>query len=124
VSLTGVANAQVVTITLNNVSDIAGKFSQNVSATMGVLLGDTNADGVVNVGDTIQVRSHAGADITNSNFRTDINADGLINVGDTIPVRLQSGTGLSMLAESQPANPSLRLRRVKTLLDYDRTLTD
>jgi hypothetical protein len=94
VNLTGVSNEQFVTVTLGNVGDAQGKFSSAVSATMGVLLGDTNGDGLVNVGDTIQTKSQSGSDLTNSNFRADVNTDGLINVGDTVTVSRQSGAGL------------------------------
>jgi hypothetical protein len=99
VNLTGVSNAQYIKVTLTNVIDSAGNYTGSISQQMGVLFGDTNADGFVNAGDTIQVRAQAGSDVTNSNFREDINADGFINAGDTILVRNQSGTGLP----TQPA---------------------
>jgi probable HAF family extracellular repeat protein len=94
VNLTGVANAQVITVALSNVNNSVGGFSSTVSMTMGVLLGDINGDGFVNVGDTVQTRSQAGNDLTAANFREDVNTDGLINVGDTALVRNQSGTAL------------------------------
>src|SRR6202035_2485045 len=47
VNLTGVTNAQRVTVTLANLNDNAGDFSASVSGTMGVLLGDVNASGLV-----------------------------------------------------------------------------
>jgi hypothetical protein len=94
VNLTGISNEQSLNVTLNNVSDAVGGFSSTVSAKMGVLLGDTNADGFVDAIDTVQVRSQAGNNVTGSNFPEDINADGLVNVGDTIIARAQSGTAL------------------------------
>src|SRR6202011_991014 len=42
VALTGVANAQRVTITLNNVADALGNTAASISTTMGVLLADVN----------------------------------------------------------------------------------
>ena len=95
VNLTAVANAQFLTVALTNVSDSVGGFTSHASATVGVLLGDTNGDGVVNVGDTVQVRSEAGNDITSLNFRRDVNADGLFNVGDTIITRTPIWHGLA-----------------------------
>jgi hypothetical protein len=61
---------------------------------MDVLLGDTNGDGVVNAGDTIQVRNHSGETLGTTNFRYDVNVDGLINAGDTTIVRSRSGDSL------------------------------
>jgi hypothetical protein len=61
---------------------------------IGYLVGDTNRDGVVNVGNTVQVRNHAGETVGSSNFQYDLNLDGAINVGDTVIVRSLSGTAL------------------------------
>ena len=61
---------------------------------MGVLVGDTNGDGIVNAGDTLQTRSRSGQTTTATNFRSDVNLDGSINSGDQIVVRSRSGTVL------------------------------
>ena len=92
VNLLGVTTAQTIVVTLAGVSD--GINISDVQATMGVLVGDTNGDGLVNVGDTILTKSQSGNLPSNSNFREDVNTDGLINIGDTILVKRQSGTGL------------------------------
>ncbi len=89
VNLTGVANAQRLTVTLQGVN-AAG----DVGVPMGVLIGDTNGDGVVNGGDAIQTRSRSGQGADATNFRSDVNNDGFINGGDTIAVRARSGTFL------------------------------
>jgi sugar lactone lactonase YvrE len=102
VNLTGVANAQYLTVTINNVIDAVGNYAASISKQMGMLLGDTNGDGLVNVGDTIQVRAQAGNDVTSSNFRVDVNGDGLINIGDTVTVRNQSGTALPIQPQAPP----------------------
>jgi hypothetical protein len=52
VNLTGMINAQTITVALTNVNDSAGNSSSAVSASMGVLVGDVNASGVVTSGDT------------------------------------------------------------------------
>ena len=39
--------AQVVTVSLTNVSDSTGNFSSAVSASMAVLVGDTSGNGLV-----------------------------------------------------------------------------
>jgi hypothetical protein len=92
VDLTIVANAQTLGITLMNVND--GTATGNVSIPMGLLVGDTNGDGLVNAGDTTQTRSRSGQTTTATNFRSDVNSDGTINSGDQIAVRSRSGTFL------------------------------
>jgi len=97
VNLGGVPNAQYVTVSLTNVADSLDHFSSLVSATMGVLLGDTNADGVVNSADITQTRRQSGnvahAD-PSANFREDVTLDGVINSADITAVRRQSGTAI------------------------------
>jgi hypothetical protein len=81
VNLTGVANQQYLTVTLNNVLDSKNNTG-NVAATMGVLIGDVNASGVVTSGDTNLCKAQALQPVTNANFRNDINASGAITTGD------------------------------------------
>ncbi len=92
VPLTNVANAQRITLTLFGASD--GANTNNVTVSIGVLLGDTNGDGFVNAGDATQTRSRSGQRTDATNFRSDVNADGLVNSGDTTVVRAKSGTSL------------------------------
>lgn len=93
VPLTNVANAQPITVTLNNVSN--GINTSSVSVSMDVLLGDTNGNGTVNASDVAQTKAQLGQGVTNSNFRTDVNANGTINASDVALVKLQLGTSLS-----------------------------
>ncbi len=90
VNLTGVANRQLVKVTLNNVTDVLGQHT-TVSQQMGVLIGDTNGDGTVNSADVQQARNVSGQDVGAGNFRSDVNADGTLNSGDVIVVRSNSG---------------------------------
>ena len=62
---------------------------------MGVLVGDTNGDGFVNLGDALQTRNRSGQVTDATNFRSDVNADGFVNSGDTTAVRARSGMSLS-----------------------------
>jgi PKD repeat protein len=93
VNLTGVANAQDITVTLTNVQDSAGNAG-DVSASMGVLVGDTNGDGFVNSADISQTKSQSGNSVTASNFREDVNTDGFLNSADISLVKSKSGTAL------------------------------
>ena len=58
VNLTGVSNAQTITITLVNVND--GGTTINVRAQMGILLGDTSGNGTVNATDVSQTKLKSG----------------------------------------------------------------
>ena len=92
VNLTGVSNAQTLTVNLIGVSD--GTNTDNVSVPMSVLIGDTNEDGFVNSVDISQTKSQPGKAVTNANFREDLNADGFINSADISLVKSRSGTAL------------------------------
>lgn len=95
VNLAGVSNAQTITVTLSNVND--GATTRDISVPMGVLRGDTSADGVVNSADITQVRRQSGQAATagpSPNFHTDLSNDGVINSADITTVRRQSGTAL------------------------------
>jgi uncharacterized protein (TIGR02597 family) len=80
VNLKGVANAQKVTITLQNVSN--GTNTNDVAVEMGILIGDVNGSGVVTSGDTNLCKGQALQGLTVNNFRDDVNASGVITSGD------------------------------------------
>jgi len=92
VNLTKVDNAQSVVVTLAGVND--GINISDVQATMGVLIGDVTADGIVNSTDVDQVQSQLHQPVTASNFRDDVKPDGVIKRDDVDLVRSKSGTGL------------------------------
>jgi hypothetical protein len=92
VDLTGVTNAQYITVTLNCVDD--GVNGGNVSATMGVLVGDRTVSGNVTGSDVSAVKVQSGSAVSASNFRSDMNASGTINGTDVSLTKLQSGTAL------------------------------
>ena len=94
VHLTGVANAQHLFVTLHNVQDSAGHSSDSISAPMGVLLGDTTANGAVNSSDIAQTQSQSGQAVTSADFREDVTVSGTINSSDVALVQAQSGTSL------------------------------
>jgi hypothetical protein len=93
-SLTGVTNGQVITVSLSNVTDSTGNFSSSISAAMGVLVGDTTGNGAVNSSDIAQTQSQSGQPVTAANFREDVTANGLINSSDIALVQSKSGTAL------------------------------
>ncbi len=86
------SNAQTITISLLGVNG-AG-INGNVSVQMGVLLGDTTANGSVNSSDIAQTQSQSGQPVTAANFREDVTVNGLINSSDIALVQSKSGTAL------------------------------
>ena len=94
VNLTGVTDAQYIAVTLTNVHDSAGNTGNVIGPQMGVLVGDTNADGFTDAVDASQTKSQSGKSVTTSNFREDVNVDGFIDAVDTSLVKSKSGTAL------------------------------
>jgi hypothetical protein len=92
VNLTGVTNAQTIAITLLSVND--GTSTGNVVIPMGVLIGDTSANGFVNSSDISQTKAQSGTATNLDNFRTDVTVNGLINSSDISTVKSKSGTAL------------------------------
>ena len=89
ITVSSVANAQKLGISLNGVNDGTTMGSLNIP--MGVLLGDANGDRNVNSADATITRNHSGQPTDASNFRTDYNVDGNINSADATAVRARSG---------------------------------
>jgi hypothetical protein len=64
---------------------------------MGVLAGDTTANGSVNSSDVAQTQSQSGQPVTSNNFREDVTINGAINSSDVSFVQSKSGTALPSL---------------------------
>jgi RHS repeat-associated protein len=96
VNLTGVANAQTVTVVLWNASD--GLSVGNVYVQMAVLLGDVTGNGSVNSSDVSEVQYNSGSAVNATNFRDDVNVNNQINSSDVSTVQFQSGTQLPQIA--------------------------
>ena len=92
VNLTGVPNAQTITITLVGVND--GTNTGNVSIPMGVLLGDVNPNRLVSNSDVSTVKGQIAAPVGSSNFRSDVNTNGIISNTDVGVTKAQISTTL------------------------------
>jgi hypothetical protein len=93
VNLTSVSTGQYITVTLNNVLDVAGNTG-NQTVQMGVLIGDVNSNGVVSNTDVASVKGQVAALVTPLNFRNDVNANGVISNTDVSLTKTQAGTSL------------------------------
>ncbi len=89
IDLTGVTDAQVISVTLFGVNG-----ATDVAVPMGVLLGDTTGNGTVNASDLAQTKANSGQPLTQANFRTDATVSGVINASDVALVKSQSGRAL------------------------------
>ena len=94
INLTGVANAQAVTVTLSNVTDSFSQTLPDTAVSAGFLLGDTNGNGIVNASDVSQTKAQLGQSAMGSNFRTDVNANGTINATDVSQVKANLGSAV------------------------------
>ena len=90
VPLTGVANAQVVTIRVGNVN--GGGSTSDVQ--FGFLVGDVDANRTVQKADAIEVRGNFRQAVNGSNFRDDVDANGRIIKPDFNLVKGALGTSI------------------------------
>ncbi len=93
VNLTEIPNAQYIAVTLDTVQDVEGGTG-NAAATMGVLIGDSSGNGVINSTDLSQTKARVGQPITTNTFRSDIQANGSVNAADISLVKLNMGSSL------------------------------
>ena len=96
-NLINVTNVQRITLALLGTTDTVTLNSGDVGLRMGMLLGDVDGSGVVNVTDVSSVKFEAGNPVGMGNFRNDVLANGSINSTDVSTVKLKSGTGLPLL---------------------------
>ena len=90
VPLTGVANAQNVTIHLAGVN--GGSGTSDVK--FGFLIADADASRVVNKMDQNVISAQVGQPVTSANFREDVRPDGVINSNDVNEVKRHKNTSL------------------------------
>lgn len=94
-NLTGVTNAQRLTLKLIGVND--GTTTNDVAIPMAVLAGDTTGDGTVNSADVSQVKSQSGQSVAGTNFREDLTVDGSINSAECRFCEVVLGNGSAVV---------------------------
>ncbi len=90
-NLSGVADMQKVTVTLNNVTDEFAQSMPQTPVSMNVLVGDTNASKSVSSSDVGMTKAATSAILDGSNFRADVNASGSVNGTDVSQVKAAVG---------------------------------
>ena len=95
VSLIGVTcNQEYVTVSLTGIHDEEGNTLASAAASMGLLLGDTTGDGLVDRSDVQQTKVDRGQPADETNFREDVNVSGAIDAPDVRLVKSKVGTSL------------------------------
>jgi Dockerin type I domain len=95
VPLTGVTNAQHFILQLNGIQDSVGSPTLNgLNGRLDVLLGDVNANGLVDGNDVSAVQSQTRQPVSGMNFRADVNANGIIDGNDVSLTQGQTRTSL------------------------------
>ena len=92
IDLTGVANAQLVTLTLTNVKDAFAQTLSSATVPMNVLVGDSTGNKAVSASDIAQTKALSGDPVDATKFRCDFNTDGSVNASDVSQVKMATGT--------------------------------
>jgi uncharacterized protein (DUF1800 family) len=82
VPLTGVTNAQYITINVSAIVAADGGTGGSGSVRVGLLLGDVNQNRVVTLSDVGLLNAQLAQAVTASNFRLDVNASGTLTLAD------------------------------------------
>jgi hypothetical protein len=99
--LAGAADAQVLVVTVNGLTDADGNVG-TYRLHVGVLWGDVNGNGEVNVNDTNIAKSVSGQAVTAANFRADLNLNAELNVNDVNIAKSRSGGRLPAVPPAAP----------------------
>ena len=100
VNLTGVADQQTITVTLDDITDSFAQVLPTTEVEMSVLVGDTSGNGIVNGTDVSQTKFQSGHPVTDANCREDVVVSGSINSTDISQVKSKSGNGLPPATQS------------------------
>ena len=94
VNLAGVANAQKIIVTVNNVTDRYGRTLAKAIVPVGILRGDVDGNKTVDNKDVNAVSGKVGTSASLTNFRDDVNVDGTINQTDVSITQGQVGSSI------------------------------
>ena len=89
INLSGVSNAQALTIAVTNIVPTGGGAAGNAIVNFRVLEGDTNGSGMVTAADVATEKFLIGLQVDGSNFRADNNNNGFITAADVALCKLR-----------------------------------
>ncbi len=95
VNLTGVTDAQEITVELSNVADEFGQVLPSAAVSLDVLSCDVDSTTSVSGSDVNQTKAQVGSGVSAANFREDVNMDGSITGSDVNLVKSQVGKTLA-----------------------------
>jgi hypothetical protein len=91
VPLPGVANAQIVTLRVENIN---GDGQQHGDIPFGFLIADATGNRIVDKPDQTEIRGQLNQTVTSANFRDDVDANGLIKNADLNQVKAHRGESI------------------------------
>ncbi len=94
ITVSGAIDGEVFVVNLSGVRSSLGGTTGNYALNIGVLMGDIDGSGAVNVADVAYARLNSGVPVSSANFLDDIDGSGAINVADISYVKAQSGDDL------------------------------
>jgi hypothetical protein len=94
VNLTGVADVQRVTVTLQSVTDSTAQVMPDTPVNINMLIADTNGNKAVNASDVAQTKGQVGHTVASANFRQDVNVSGSMTSADVALVKANNGHGV------------------------------
>jgi hypothetical protein len=107
INLSGVANAQSLTVTISDVRHFSNSTAGIITLNLGALLADTNQDGAVNALDFNAVATNFGTSGKDSS-QGDLNVDGIVN---TLDFDLLASAFESRIVTPMPASDALSVAR-------------
>ena len=105
VRLSGVANAQAITLALSDVTDHAAGVLAAAAVSFRVLHGDVNGNGAVSAADVNLVKSRLNQTVTYATYRADVSADNAVSVTDVNAVIAKVNT--TVVGGPTPNSPPL-----------------
>ena len=120
INLTGVTDEHTLTLSISDLRHFSDTTSGTFTLNLGVLLADTNQDGVVNAVDFNAVATNFGGSGKDSS-QGDLNVDGTVN---TIDFNLLASRIRKQNLASMPASPTLSLARQTPNLFSDHSIDD
>ncbi len=103
VPLSGVGNAQYVTVVVAGVSTAGGASGGSGSIRIGFLAGDVNQNRVVTVSDLVLVNAQIAHLVTAANYLKDVNATGTLTVSDKLIINANVTKALPPPVDAAPS---------------------